>query len=339
MIISLCIPTLSRAIMLVELLDSIFNQHVEHDLFEVVVSDDASHDNTLECLEAYKTKLPNLKILGHSKNIGFDRNFLAVAVEAKGEYLWFLGDDDRLEPDALTSVIQSIKDYPGIAGITLGSIDYDSQLKEKTGYKPLPPTGLLHSADEVFSNIGDLLGFMSTLVIHRDTWNAVCKEEPIHLYFKLYVQVYIIGKVLQRKPLWLIFNHLCIGYRSDNDQFIKKLGWYDRLKADVEAYHAISLDLFGENSKTMRNFESKIFKTHVKARLINGTTQGLVSGNVKKVIKLLYKHYCWLPAFWLYVLPVLLTPRFVMVSLRRFYQTCIPFSGAQRAKKINSSSK
>ena len=197
----------------------------------------------------------------------------------------------------------------------------------------------MHSVDEVFSTIGDLIGFMSTLVIHRETWDAICKEEPIHLYFKLYVQAYIIGKALQRKPLWLVFNHSCIGYRSDNDQFIKKLGWYERLLADVEAYHAISVDFFNENSKTTREFESKIFNAHVRGRLLNGKVQGVISGSQIKVIKLLYKHYFWLPAFWLFVLPILLIPRIVIVNLRKFYKTYIPFSGAQRAKKLNSDSK
>lgn len=338
MLISLCIPTFSRANMLAELLESIIDQQVALDLFEVIVSDDASHDNTLACLETYQAKLPNLRVLSQSNNIGFDRNCLAVAAEARATYLWFLGDDDRLEFGALASVIQAIKDYPDIAGMTLGSIDHDSQLKEITGIKILPPTGLMHSADEVFSAIGDLLGFISTLVIHRETWNSVCHEEPIHHYFKLYVQVYIIGKVLQRKPLWLVFNHPCIGYRSDNDQFIKSLGWYDRLAADVVAYRTISADLFGVSSKTTRAFESRIFNTHIQSRLINGKVQGLVSGNVKKVIQLLYGHYYWLPAFWLIGLPVLLTPRFLILNLRKFYQTFIPFSGAQRAKKLSANS-
>jgi hypothetical protein len=104
------------------------------------------------------------------------------------------------------------------------------------------------------------------------------------------------------------------------------------------AYHTISGDLFGVSSKTTRAFESRIFNTHIQSRLINGKVQGLVSGNVKKVINLLQGHYYWMPAFWLIGLPVLLTPRFLILNLRKFYQTFIPFSGAQRAKKLSENS-
>jgi abequosyltransferase len=334
-VISICIPTYKRAYMLAELLESVVLQNIGSDVLEVVVSDDASPDDTLAVLATFSDRLPNLKIIKQPKNIGFDRNFLEVVAGASGEYVWILGDDDRLEPNSINLVINAIKQNPDIAGITLGSIDYDSQLINKTGLKQLPPTGLMHSAEEVFGKIGDLLGFMSTLVIHRATWNAVCAEAPVQDFFKLYVQVYIIGKVLQRKPLWLVFNTPCVHYRSDNDQFIKQLGWYDRLAADVEGYHAISVDLFGKNTAASRAFDAKIFNAHVRARLINGQTRGLASGSKLKVIKLLLAHYYWLPAFWLFALPILFIPQTAIISLRRFYQEKIPFSGTRRARKLS----
>jgi len=90
--LSICIPTYNRSKLLAELLDSIILQNEPG--IEVVVSDDASPDDTADVVAFYTGKLPNLKYIRQDKNIGLDRNFRAVVEAASGDYVWLMGDDD-----------------------------------------------------------------------------------------------------------------------------------------------------------------------------------------------------------------------------------------------------
>lgn len=71
---------------------------------EVIVINDGSTDNSLQIVQSYSSKIPNLRILnskncgaGHARNMG-----LAIA---KGEYIKFLDADDELAtPDTLKTI-------------------------------------------------------------------------------------------------------------------------------------------------------------------------------------------------------------------------------------------
>ena len=68
--------------------------------FEVCISDNCSDKSILNLVNPYKKKL-NLKINKNKKNLGFALNALKVSSMAKGEFIWFIGDDDLLVKDAI----------------------------------------------------------------------------------------------------------------------------------------------------------------------------------------------------------------------------------------------
>jgi len=163
--LSICIPTYNRSSCLKELLDSIIAQGLPE--IEVVISDDASSDNTAEIAEAYRDRIAKFTYLRQTENIGLDRNFLAVTAAATGDYLWLMGDDDRIEPGGARRVIEALGRSPGVAGLTLGAIDYDPTMTRATGLRQTPETHLIQGNGAVFSTISDLLGFMSAMVVDR----------------------------------------------------------------------------------------------------------------------------------------------------------------------------
>ena len=105
--LSICIPTYNRARYLRELLPAILNQ-VDVGGVEVVVSDNASTDDTAEYLRTIKH--PCFRWWTNEENIGGDRNFLKCVAEAKGEYIWLLGDDDLLPNDSVARVLDILRD-------------------------------------------------------------------------------------------------------------------------------------------------------------------------------------------------------------------------------------
>lgn len=335
--ISICIPTYKRAAMLAELLDSIIAQGLEDEI-EVVVSDDASPDHTVAMAESYRDKIKNFTLLAQPKNLGLDGNFLAVVAAAKGDYIWLMGDDDRLEPGGLARVLQAIQRWPGVSGLTLGVIDYDVTMTRLTGIRPTPPTQLIADSATLFTTIGELLGFMSALVIDRAKWNAIAAEPAVAEIKNYYVQVYIIGRVVERFGQWGIVREPCVGFRSGNDQFKNKFGWLDRLKIDVTAYDQIAYALFADQPAVREAFRRRIFNTHVMARLNNAKTATGRTLAVGTAIRYLYTPYHGMPRYWTRAIPTLLAPQWFLRNARSLYKRVARNSGAARARLMTRSS-
>ena len=94
--LSFIIPAYNASSTIVRALDSIYSLPLKTDEFEVIVVDDCSTDNTLEILQAYATKQPNLHILHQEQNHrqGAARNW--GLNEAKGDYVMFVDADDTI---------------------------------------------------------------------------------------------------------------------------------------------------------------------------------------------------------------------------------------------------
>ncbi|EBA14276.1 hypothetical protein RSK20926_00020 [Roseobacter sp. SK209-2-6] len=115
--LSICIPTYNRAqylgTLLVHLLEVVAQLPFET---EIIVSDNASEDNTLELLEAAQDVLP-LTILRQESNLGAVPNIHATMCAAKGTYVVYLADDDRLLPEAIPAAIAMLEANPKASGL------------------------------------------------------------------------------------------------------------------------------------------------------------------------------------------------------------------------------
>jgi glycosyltransferase involved in cell wall biosynthesis len=94
---SIVVPTLNVAPVVGVCLSSIANQTFAD--FEVVVRDGGSNDTTLETIAGYKTVLGDRLLVTTGRDAGvYDAMNRGVA-QARGEWLLFLGADDRLHAD------------------------------------------------------------------------------------------------------------------------------------------------------------------------------------------------------------------------------------------------
>ncbi len=94
-----------------ECLDSLLNQTLKN--FEVVVVDDCSTDSSVEIAESYLEKFGGrLKIFRTKKNSGngaLPRN--KGLKLSRGEYIFFMDNDDLLLPDALEKLYDAAKNF------------------------------------------------------------------------------------------------------------------------------------------------------------------------------------------------------------------------------------
>lgn len=110
-LLSICIPTYNRETYLKECLDSIINQDWfnEEDI-EIVISDNASKDNTSKLVKRYQNKYKNIRYLKNEKNLGSAKNILNLFLFlAKWKYIWLFCDDDLMSPIWIKKTINTIK--------------------------------------------------------------------------------------------------------------------------------------------------------------------------------------------------------------------------------------
>lgn len=95
-LLSLCIPTYNRAEYLEEAIINIIQDDAFGDKVEIVISDNASTDNTQSIGERYSHKYPNISYYRNSHNVR-DQNFILVLQRAKGKYIRLFNDTLRLK--------------------------------------------------------------------------------------------------------------------------------------------------------------------------------------------------------------------------------------------------
>lgn len=107
-LLSFAIPTFNRAACLDRLLNVLLPQLQAEGRVEVIVSDNASTDNTLAVVETYKLRGLPIRYLRNEVNRGPDFNIFQCYERAAGKYVWIFGDDDIITPDALKRVLDAL---------------------------------------------------------------------------------------------------------------------------------------------------------------------------------------------------------------------------------------
>jgi glycosyltransferase involved in cell wall biosynthesis len=120
-LVSIGIPTFNRAASLRRALASALAQTAPD--VEVVVSDNASTDQTPEICREFARSHPRLRILRQAVNAGPTPNFRRVLEAATGEYFMWLGDDDWLDPRYVESCLESFRLNPA-ATLVVGATTF-----------------------------------------------------------------------------------------------------------------------------------------------------------------------------------------------------------------------
>ncbi len=114
-LVSLCIPTYNRSRYLRSLLDTLTQQLAGFPYpYELVISDNASTDDTPQLLARYAARLP-IRAIRQSENIGCFPNVQFVMTQAQGRYMIYLSDDDCVLGEPLAAAIAVMEADPAIA--------------------------------------------------------------------------------------------------------------------------------------------------------------------------------------------------------------------------------
>ena len=105
--VSVVMCTYNGELYLKEQLDSILSQ--TYPLFEIIIRDDCSTDNTWAILQDYQSKNPTLlKCSQNNHNVGYWMNFKLGMLQAKGDYIAFSDQDDIWMSDKIEELLFTI---------------------------------------------------------------------------------------------------------------------------------------------------------------------------------------------------------------------------------------
>lgn len=322
--LSVCIPTYNRGAYIGETLESIISQ--AGDGVEIVVSDNASTDDTEQIVRGYQQRFPRITYFRWDENAGADRNYLKVAELASGDYCWFLGSDDRIASGGVNSVKRALEKNPGLWGMSVGvsgwSLDFTQQV-------PLPrflPDGehIYTTSKDIIRNLGCYFAYLSGLIVRRTDWTRAKEklERDGTLYrYLAYAHDQVVLEMLMGSPRWLSIGRPLVCYRAFNDSFSDK-GVFNRFKLDVVGHSLLIRDYCGGDSVEYRDCAALTCKTWHWARLIESKLCGFSVRQYLDAFKVSLPFYWKIPRYWFLVLVALL-PRSVFVLKKRLFPKMI----------------
>ncbi|WP_195715244.1 glycosyltransferase family 2 protein [Ancylomarina sp. 16SWW S1-10-2] len=132
--ISLLIPVYNAGDLLHKCLKSILNQDIGFE-YEIVLVDDGSTDKSVEIIRAYQLEYSNV-VLVQQKNSGSAAARNTALKYAKGEYLWFIDQDDFIDSLVLSKIYKILNAHsPDVVLMGWKHVTSDGEIKSHTKYK------------------------------------------------------------------------------------------------------------------------------------------------------------------------------------------------------------
>ena len=315
-LLSIGIPIFNGEAYLTENLNSIVNQVGQYlfDKIEVIISDNASEDNTKKISLDYCNNYKYIKYFENNENIGFDRNLDLIFKRATGDFVWLLGDDDEIRYGAIQRVLDLILKSPKLSIIF---VNYDNNIK------------VLSDKDEIFSNPEDFLyytsfkiGLLSCNIIKKDEWNMINSS----FYFDSgWVHVGVILEVLSIKNTTsaMISDYLVIQGAKKKEKSWGGKGTFIFIGlALVDIFKKKMPEL--KYNKKIINFSISVIKGGYFKYIPLAKAKGLKFN--KALFRRFYNCYKSYPTFWIFDLPLLVIPNnvyFIIYKIVKIFKKSI----------------
>jgi len=228
-LLSIVIPTYNGEETLNRTLESIVSQveglgESRADI-EIVLGDDCSEDRTYGIIETYATRYGYIRGFRNVQTLGMDRNFKRVALEAKGKFLWFSGQDDLFGEGAVKKVLAVLNNQANLGIVYLNYSQYNHDMTETICQSMLHKEAFLpdkleesedlifQSSDEYFSFFESLPSFLPATIMRRDYWLTRNLEQYIGTH---YIQAAVLYLNANRHNIYVVTKPYIKGRIPDN---------------------------------------------------------------------------------------------------------------------------
>ncbi len=272
-LLSICIPTYNRQEWLTRAIDSIHIPQKLSDRIEIVISDNGSDDQTQSYVATLRRKYPNLRYIRLPQNIGFDQNIIHVLSQARGEYCWLFGDDDRMSPEAVQTVWEDLQEEPDILLMNRINCD-DAQVPRRKQYwldNAQPGFFDLNNEDELLGylssarSLGALFSFISCVVVRKCRLRL--ENIPPARLLTGYIHVYLFLRDIVRTGGRLQYEPKCLVLCRWPAITTTKVS-LDRFRQDVDCFCSFVDEIFDDSPQVRQALVSVLRREHPVKKMI-----------------------------------------------------------------------
>jgi glycosyltransferase involved in cell wall biosynthesis len=192
--VSVIVPVHNGARYLPECLDSILAQNFRD--MEILIADDHSTDDSVKIIQRYAAIEPRIRWWQNVQNLGQAFNHNDCLLEARGEFIKFVHQDDKLlDTSAIKKLARALEDHPSasLAGSASTVIDEQSHPTDRRDYfLPGVWTGrqiILANMENIGNRIGEPTVVMFRKAHAAPGFNNVYKQWwDLELWFRLLEQ-------------------------------------------------------------------------------------------------------------------------------------------------------
>jgi glycosyltransferase involved in cell wall biosynthesis len=302
--LTIAIPTFNGGARICSTLDTLLNEIAGNGIenIEILVSDNASTDIGPAYLSVYQSRFPGLiKCIKNQTNIGYDRNIVALLNNASGDYVWFIGDDDKCTPGAIKELYEAIHVYDHPA-IILCSIGYeDLQSGNHTFHQKFKDNQFFESGDEFFQETLWMSSALSSICIKRRFWQP---NFAIKYLDTNWMHLGVIMEILALQPNSVVISKEMAVIGMNNPRWSTNFG--NQFRVGLEHLKVLS----GLNTLGYQSASYECFKKSRIRNLVVDAAQMNPRGFHEKIksVALLVTLFRFSPLVWFVVLPIILVP-------------------------------
>ena len=206
--LGICIPAYKRPYQLEACVRSIITS-AGYRAIPIFISDDSTDDTNVEVVSRLQTLYPHIVHDRNVTNLGIDRNILKSADICTCPYAWLMGEDDRMLPEGIPTILSIIGTPPrDIPFIYVNYMSVDETLTIVLHERSLDiAEDRMITAEAFFPEMAWSIGFIGGCVVNKRLWSGIDRIPHIGTYFAHAGMIleYLKGKELQlvAKPLVL----------------------------------------------------------------------------------------------------------------------------------------
>ncbi|NUR70151.1 MAG: glycosyltransferase family 2 protein [Hamadaea sp.] len=172
-LISVCLPVRNGAERITAVVDSILAQ--DHSDLELVITDNASTDDTESVCRDLASADDRIRYFRQPENIGLLNNFVFAGRQARGTYFRWVGDDDWLAPNCLSSCLKVFEADDRLVLVTMGVLyDLENGASETTPYH-----GTALTSDDPIERLAEMLRLLNSGYQLIDPLYGLMRREAI----------------------------------------------------------------------------------------------------------------------------------------------------------------
>lgn len=301
-LLTIAIPTFNRARYLRELLANLLDQLANQSTVELLVSDNASSDDTHLVVEEFENRGLTLRYLRNDTNIGADANFLRCFEQALGHYVWIFGDDDIIVPGGISKILSLLRarDY-SLVYVNQYAFRNDP-IAARSSDKFDRLAQILPSGLQLARKVGATIGFISAMIVNKDLYFAIPHRALTDYNGTNLMQLGWVCPLLAADSRTLFVWDRIVGARGGNTG-----GWGIGKVFGVNFAKVIDSSL-GNRKDITRALQKCMLQAwfpNMIMEIRRGTGSKFETENIRDILEPIYKTRL---SYWVYVFPHIVLP-------------------------------